>query len=120
MPLEGKLIMPKTGGPCHLAAQEVAACISRLVTVVARDGQLLDPEERGRHNGGSEDQENAEQHVSLPLWAGAVRVDVYVGHYGRTFTGAGFFAAPRLRRSSRYRAVNGMNRLPISTHSAMT
>lgn len=81
-------------------------------------GRWLAPEQRSGHDGGGENQENAEKHVSPPFGAGAVGIDVYVRHYWRTFTGTGFFAAPRLRRSSTYRAVNGMNRVPISMHSA--
>lgn len=81
-------------------------------------GRWLAPVEGSGDDGGSEYQENAKKHVSPPFGAGAVGVDVDVWHYWRTFAGAGFFAAPRLRRRSRYRAVNGMKRVPIRTHSA--
>lgn len=75
-------------------------------------------EQRRCHDTRGHYEEYAEQHVAAPFRAGAVRVDIYVGHYGRTFTGTGFAAEPRLRRSATYKAVNGMTRVPISAQSA--
>lgn len=81
-------------------------------------GKLLAPEECGGHDGGGEYQQDAQKHVSPPFGAGAVRVDVYIRHYGRTFAGTGFFAAPRFRRSAKYKAANGMTRVAMRMQSA--
>jgi hypothetical protein len=75
------------------------------------------PSEQGScHNAGGQHQQDSQKHVPGPFGAGAVRVDVFVRHYARTLTGAGFVPEPRLRRSSTYRPANGMRRVPISAH----